>query len=66
METLISILTPHEALAVIMVTLAARVGVPVPAASLLVVAGGLASAQRVSLPLVFVVAIVANVLADGV
>ena len=66
MQTLIDLLLRHEALVVFLVTLAARAGVPLPAAPLLVVAGGLAAGGQVSLVLVLTVAIAANVLGDAV
>jgi membrane protein DedA with SNARE-associated domain/rhodanese-related sulfurtransferase len=65
MQSLIDLLARHDALAVFLVTLAARIGAPVPAAPLLVIAGGLAAGGRVSLTAVFIVAIAANVLGDG-
>ncbi|MBA2960942.1 MULTISPECIES: DedA family protein/thiosulfate sulfurtransferase GlpE [Ramlibacter] len=66
MQTLIDLLIRHDALAVFLVTLAARIGLPVPAAPLLVVAGGLAAGGRVSLAFVLAVSTAANVLGDGV
>lgn len=65
MQTLIDLVTTHGALLVFVATLAARIGAPVPAAPLLVVAGGLSAVGVVSLPLAFAVAVAANVLGDG-
>lgn len=65
MQTLIDLVTAHGALLVFVATLAARIGAPVPAAPLLVVAGGLSVVGAVSLPLAFAVAVLANVLGDG-
>ena len=50
MRELIPLLIAHGVLVVFLVTLAARAGAPLPAAPLLVVAGGLAAAGRISLP----------------
>jgi len=66
MRTLIELLIQHGLLLVFLVTLAARVGAPLPAAPLLVVAGGLAAADELSWPAVLAVSIVANLLGDGV
>lgn len=66
MQTLIDLLIHHGLLLVFAITLAARIGVPVPAAPLLVVAGGLAAAGTMSLASALAVAILANVLGDGV
>jgi len=66
MQTLIELLIQHGLLLVFVITLAARVGVPVPAAPLLVVAGGLAAAGTMSISAALAVAILANVLGDGV
>lgn len=66
MQTLIDLLIHHGLLLVFAITLAARIGVPVPAAPLLVVAGGLAAAGTMSLAAALAVAILANVLGDGV
>lgn len=56
----------HGLWVMFLVTFAARVGVPVPAAPLLVVAGGLTVAGQASLPALLVVVIVANVLGDAI
>lgn len=66
MLTLINLLIQHGLLLVFAVTLAARIGVPVPAAPLLVVAGGLAAAGSMSMAAALAVAIGANVLGDAV
>ena len=65
-NTLIELLLRHGALLVFGATLLARIGAPVPAAPLMVVTGGLAVAGGPSLPMAFVVAVVANVLGDAV
>ena len=66
MRELIPLLIAHGALVVFLITLAARVGVPVPAAPLLVVAGALGTAGRLSTAACLAVAVVANVLGDAV
>lgn len=66
MATLIALLIEHGVLLVFAVTLAARVGAPVPAAPLLVVAGGLAAGGQLSWAWAFAVAIAANLIGDGV
>ncbi len=66
MRDLIPLLIAHGALIVFLVTLAARAGAPVPAAPLLVVAGGVAMTGRMSLVACLVVSLVANVLGDAV
>lgn len=66
MRTLIELLIQHGVLLVFAVTLAARVGMPVPAAPLLVVAGGLAAAGEVSITAALAVAVLANLLGDGI
>ena len=66
MRTLIELLIQHGVLFVFLVTLAARMGAPVPAAPLLVVAGGLAAASELSWPLTLAVAVLANLAGDGV
>ncbi|WP_428420838.1 rhodanese-like domain-containing protein [Methylibium sp.] len=65
MQSLIALVVEHGLLVVFAATFAARVGAPVPAAPLLVVAGGLSVGGMLSLPALLLVAIVANVLADG-
>ena len=66
MRDLIPLLIAHAAALVFGITLAARVGLPVPAAPLLVVAGGVGVSGRVSLGVVLLVAIAANVIGDAV
>ena len=66
MRELVALLVDHGVLIVFAATLAARVGVPVPASPLLVVAGGLAEGGSLSWPLATLAAIVANVVGDGV
>lgn len=66
MRTLIELLIQHGVLLVFLVTLAARIGAPLPAAPLLVVAGGLAASGELSWPAALAVAVAANVLGDGV
>jgi len=66
MRPLIELLIQHDFLLIFLVTLAARVGAPLPAAPLLVIAGGLAAAGRLSGPSLVVAAVLANVLGDAV
>jgi membrane protein DedA with SNARE-associated domain/rhodanese-related sulfurtransferase len=66
MRELIPLLVAHGAAIVFAITLAARVGAPVPAAPLLVVAGGVGMSGRVSLAVVLLVSIAANVIGDAV
>jgi membrane protein DedA with SNARE-associated domain/rhodanese-related sulfurtransferase len=66
MHSLVALLVAHGALIIFLVTLAARVGAPLPASPLMVVAGSLVVAGQVSLVAVLAVSIVANVLGDGV
>ena len=66
MSELVALLVDHGVLIVFAATLAARVGMPVPASPLLVVAGGLAQAGSLSWPATTLVSIVANVIGDGV
>jgi len=65
MRTLIDLLIAHGLGWVFLFTLAARIGLPVPAAPLLVVAGGLAASGLISWPLVLLVSILANLAGDG-
>ena len=65
MQALIALVVQHGLIVVFATTLAARIGVPVPAAPLLVVAGGLAVGGTLSLPALLAVAVVANVLGDA-
>jgi membrane protein DedA with SNARE-associated domain/rhodanese-related sulfurtransferase len=66
MEELVSILTAHGLAVVFGVTLAARIGAPVPAAPLLVVAGALAQADRLSVWACIAVSLAANLAGDAV
>ena len=66
MRDLLPLLIAHGALIVFLVTLAARAGAPVPAAPLLVVAGGVAMTGQLSLMVCLLASIVANVLGDAV
>ena len=66
MTTLIDLFAGHGVLLVFLVTFAARVGVPVPAAPVLVIAGGMASVNAISGPLALAVATLANLLGDAV
>ncbi|RZI55955.1 MAG: sulfurtransferase [Rubrivivax sp.] len=66
MRALIDLLIQHDFLLVFLVTLAARIGAPVPAAPLLVVAGGLAAAGRLSALSLVIAAVLANVLGDAI
>jgi membrane protein DedA with SNARE-associated domain/rhodanese-related sulfurtransferase len=65
MHDLVPLLIAHGAILVFAFTLAARAGAPVPAAPLLVVAGGLTWDGRLSLALVMGISIVANVMGDA-
>jgi membrane protein DedA with SNARE-associated domain/rhodanese-related sulfurtransferase len=66
MRELVPLLIAHGAALVFLVTLAARIGVPVPAAPLLVVAGGVATAGQLSFAACLAAAVVANLLGDAV
>ena len=66
MRELIPLLIAHGALIVFVITLAARVGAPLPAAPLLVVAGGVATAGQLSLAVCLVASVIANVMGDAV
>jgi len=66
MRELIALLVDHGVLVVFIATLAARVGMPVPASPLLVVAGGLAVAGEFSWLATLGSSIVANVAGDGI
>ena len=65
MNALIDLLLHHGALVVFVATLLARVGAPVPAAPLMVVAGGLTLAGGPSAAMAFGLGVVANVLGDA-
>lgn len=66
MPEFVDLLVMHGVLWVFVITLAARVGLPVPAAPLLVLAGGLAAGGRLPLAGVVVASLVANLLGDAV
>ncbi|MED5622000.1 DedA family protein/thiosulfate sulfurtransferase GlpE [Ideonella sp. BN130291] len=65
MPELIALLVEHGVLVVFVTTLAARIGAPVPASPLLVVAGGLGAAGQLSLAAVVAVSVVANIAGDA-
>lgn len=65
MSPLIALVVTHGTLLVFAATLAARIGVPVPAAPFLVIAGGLAAAGQLSWVAALAAAIVANIIGDG-
>jgi membrane protein DedA with SNARE-associated domain/rhodanese-related sulfurtransferase len=65
MRDLVSLLVQHGVLIVFVATLAARIGVPVPASPLLVVAGGLAVGGEFSWLTALAGSIAANVIGDG-
>ncbi len=66
MRDLIPLLIAHGALIVFLVTLAARIGAPLPAAPLLVVAGGVSMAGQLSLAICVVCSVIANLIGDAV
>ncbi len=67
MQTLMALMVDHAVAVVFVLTFAARVGLPVPAAPVLVVAGALAAVAHPSvLAAMVAAAVVANVLGDGV
>src|SRR3982750_3477212 len=66
MRELIVLLSTYGVAIVFVATLAARVGLPVPAAPLLVVVGGLASVGQFSMLGAVVAAIAANLFGDAV
>jgi len=66
MEELVAILTRHGLAVVFGVTLAARIGAPVPAAPLLVVAGALARMDQLSAWACVAVSLAANLAGDAV
>ncbi len=65
MQSLLSLVIAHGVWLVFAATLAARIGLPVPAAPFLVVAGALAAGGQISWPAVLSAAIVANIIGDG-
>jgi membrane protein DedA with SNARE-associated domain/rhodanese-related sulfurtransferase len=65
MHELVALLLDHGALIIFAVTLVARLGAPVPASPLLVVAGSLVMAGQISMATALAVSTAANVLGDG-
>jgi membrane protein DedA with SNARE-associated domain/rhodanese-related sulfurtransferase len=65
MAQLMSLLVQNAILVVFAASFAARLGLPVPAAAVLVVTGALLAAGDVSVPGVVAAAVVANLLGDG-
>jgi membrane protein DedA with SNARE-associated domain/rhodanese-related sulfurtransferase len=65
MRELIALIVEHGVLIVVVATFAARIGAPVPASPLLVVAGGLAMAGELSWAGVLGGSILANIAGDG-
>lgn len=66
MDELISLLTRHGLAVVFVVTLAARIGAPLPAAPLLVVAGALVQTGQLSAWACIAVSLVANLAGDAI
>lgn len=66
MAQLMSLMVAHAITVVFLASFAARLGVPVPAAPLLVVAGALGAAGQLSLGAAVAAAVLANLLGDGV
>jgi len=65
MHELVALLLAHGGLIIFVATLAARVGAPVPASPLLVVAGSLVMSGQLSLSTALATSIAANILGDG-
>ena len=65
MSQLLALVIAHGTLLVFAATLAARIGAPVPAAPVLVLAGGLAAMGQLSWFAALAAAIVANIIGDG-
>ena len=65
MNDLLGLLSAQGAAMVFLITLAARLGAPVPAAPFLVVAGGLAVGGQLSFIAVLSAAVLGNILGDG-
>jgi len=65
LEHLIALLIEHGVGLVLLVTLAARLGAPVPASPFLVVVGALTVGGQISLPGAFIASMLANILGDG-
>lgn len=61
----LALLIEHGLLLVFSVTFAARLGAPVPAAPMMVVAGAMAVADQLSWPAAMMLSILANLLGDG-
>jgi membrane protein DedA with SNARE-associated domain/rhodanese-related sulfurtransferase len=66
MHQLVALLVAHGVPILFAVTLAARIGAPLPASPLLVVAGGLVAAGQMSLAAALAASIAANLLGDAV
>jgi membrane protein DedA with SNARE-associated domain/rhodanese-related sulfurtransferase len=66
MDSLLSLYSDHGLSAIFLVTLAARIGAPFPAAPLLVVAGALGRSAQPSIGVVAVASILANLAGDAV
>jgi membrane protein DedA with SNARE-associated domain/rhodanese-related sulfurtransferase len=66
MAQLMSLMVLHAVAVVFVASFTARLGLPVPAAAVLVVCGALLAAGAVSIPAVVLAAVVANLLGDGV
>ena len=66
MRDLIALLVDHGIMIVFAATLAARIGLPVPASPLLVIAGGLAAAGQLSGVAALLVSVTANIIGDGI
>lgn len=65
MQSLLTLVIEHGTWLVFAATLAARVGLPVPAAPFLVVAGALAAGGQLAWPVTLAAAIAANIIGDG-
>ena len=66
MNELVALLLHHGVLIVFAVTLASRIGAPLPAAPLVVVAGGLSIAGHFSAATIFAASVLANLAGDAV
>ena len=65
MHSLIALMVQHGLVLIFAVTLVARLGAPVPAAPLLVVAGALAASHQLAWPAAALASLLANLLGDG-
>ena len=65
MHQLVALLLDHGALIIFAITLAARIGAPLPASPLLVVAGSLVMAGQMSMAAALGTSIAANLIGDG-